>query len=117
MKIINKIVKAKVYSRDVQIGLADLGVGDYSMGGLYGIFTPNEHYFSELQKCVHLFNEKDNKDFKIWDSFKFKVELTNGYIFNPIGGIVIDDYAQMFDEPIQITLMGVACDVIDQYFY
>lgn len=109
-------MEAKIYTKNIPIGVVNLEVGDYTMGGLYGLFTPNEYYLEEIQKQVRNFNEEINKDFQIWNSFDFKVELVNGYILNPIGGITIEDYNEMFGESIQIELVGVACDIIDGYF-
>ncbi len=109
-------MKAKVFANNILLGMADLKIGDYSMGGLYGIFTPNEYYIKEIQQQVKEFNEQNNKDFQKWDSYNFKVKLVNGYILEPMGGIVIADFNEMFGEPIQIELAGVACDIIDKYF-
>lgn len=108
-------MEAKVFSRNIHIGTVNLEVGDYSMGGLYGIFTPNV-YYNEIQKQVQNFNKVDDKDFQIWNSFDFKVELIDGYILQPMGGIVIEDFEEMLGEPIEIELAGVACDIIDKYF-
>lgn len=109
-------MQAKVYTRNTPIGITTLEIGDYHMGGLYGIFTPNEYYLNEIQKHIWDFNEKQNKNLQTWNSFDFKVELADGYILEPRGGITIFDFDEMFDEPIQIELAGVACNIIDKYF-
>ena len=109
-------MKAKVFANDILIGMVNLKIGDYNMGGLYGVFTPNEYYIKKIQEQVQYFNEQSNKDFHIWDSLNFKIELMNGCILEPMGGIVIADFNEMFGEQIQIELAGVACDIIDRYF-
>ena len=109
-------MEAKIFTNDIFIGTIHLRIGDYGMGGLYGIFTPNEYYLDKLQRKIHNFNEKPDKDLQLWNSFNFKIELKNGYILQPAGGIVIDDFEEMLGEPIQIELAGVDCDIIDKYF-
>lgn len=109
-------MKAKVFTNEILIGIVDLKIGDYSMGGLYGTFIPNDYYIKQVQQYIRNFNERDNKDYQIWDSFGFKVELANGYILEPMGGVVFEDFNEMFGESILIELAGVPCNIIDRYF-
>jgi hypothetical protein len=51
---------ANIYSHTHLIGTADLKIGDASMGGLYCIFSPNDIYFSLIQKHVWQFGEPIN---------------------------------------------------------
>lgn len=109
-------MEAKVFTNQTLIGTVHLEIGDYNMGGLYGVFTPNKYYMDKIQSHVQDFNEQLDWDTKAWNSFGFEVVLQNGEVLQPSGGIAIYDFDDMLGEPIQIELAGVDCTIIDRYF-
>lgn len=108
-------MKATVFSKSSIIGFADLEIGDYSMGGLFGTFTPNDFYLQMVQSKVQAIIDDDIWDVTKIEDLYFEVKMSDGYTLDAVGGIVIYD-SNLFDEPIQIELAGVASDVIDRYF-
>lgn len=109
-------MEASVFSDGLIIGSANLGIGDYYMGGLFGTFTPNNFYLQEVQSKIQAIYNVDGIDLTQMQSFRLEVKLPDGYQLNPLGGIVIYDIKEMQDAPIEIELTGVACHIIDRYF-
>lgn len=110
-----KQVVAKVYSKQIAIGEAKLKVGDYTMGGLYGVFIPNEYYLQELQSKVRLLNNKEQP----WQeclALEVSIKMPDEYTLQPLTGVMIYDIEELSDEPIEIHMAGIACDIIDSYF-
>ena len=108
-------MKVIVFSKDLVIGYADIEIGDYHMGGLFGTFTPNDFYLQTIQTKAQAICDDDNIDLTKMQDFNFEIKMPDGYILDPLGGIIIYD-SKLLNEPIQIELAGVACDVIDRYF-
>lgn len=109
-------MKATIFSHDDIIGTANLEVGDFSMGGIFGTFYPNEVYFEKIQKCVWSFWSSNNNSYNEWYSLNFKVQLENKIFSIPVGGITIDDIEELKDESIRIDLAGVDTKIIEDYF-
>lgn len=106
-------MKAQVYSNLELIGDVALRIIDKSMGVVGGEFFPNALYFEKFQNIVRLFNE--DRNWKLWDSLKINVQLENGFWFSPVGGIVIDDYAEFPDEK-YINIVGNHWHVLQDFF-
>jgi len=94
-------MKASIYSKALLIGHAELQVGDESMGHVYGELVPTNDYYEYIQKYVWKFWSTNKPDYDGLDSLGFKVQLENGLILEPYGGITIDDIEEVQDEPIQ----------------
>lgn len=107
-----------IYSKSVYIGTANLEIGDYYMGGLYGIFTPNELYIDNIQSQIQSYYTKNENNCTIWESLSLAIELSDGFVLDSVGGITISDLEDLIlmEEPIFIELAGVACNIIDKYF-
>jgi len=108
-------MKATIFSNKDVIGTANLEVGDFSMGGLYGDFYPNDNYFSKIQKYVWKFWSSKNTDFKEWNSLKFNIQLENEMFLMPIGGITFDDIEELKHEQKRIDLAGVDTKIIEDF--
>ena len=109
-------MKANIYSHQHLIGEVDLQIGDYTMGGLYGVFTPTDFYIKKIQKTLWLFNNTIEKDFSVLKSLKLKVQLEDGNEIEGVGGITIEDYPEMCNEPIELWILGVDTSLIDILF-
>lgn len=109
-------MKANIFSNKTFIGyISSLKIGDYTMGGLYGIFTPNNYYLEELQYEIQAFNQSTKKDFSIWDTFNFEVRILDDITLTP-PVFIIEDHIEFPEEPIIIEIAGVDCELIDRYF-
>jgi hypothetical protein len=107
-------MRAIVFSDDNVIGTADLQAGDIDMGHVYGIFTPNDLYFSLVQKEVWNFWSTSNHF--VLNSLKLSVQLDNSHRLKPIGGITIDDLHDFKNDYLQIDIAGLPFEDIDTYF-
>ena len=106
---------ATIYSRTQIIGHADLKIGDEAMGHVYGTFAPNNVYRT-IQKVVQKFNAAVKRDYSEWASLELSAQLSNGCFLAPLGGIEIDDLAELPHEPKHIDLPGLHSEVISDYF-
>ncbi|MBC9914019.1 hypothetical protein [Chitinophaga varians] len=109
-------ISANVFVGDLLIGTAELLPGDVSMGGLYGLFTPNENYFAEIQPLVHRFNNDRQRDIAEWIGIDFRVQLQDGYQLQPVGGYTFEDVPELPEEPIRLEIGGVDTAVLEKYF-
>jgi hypothetical protein len=100
-------MKATIYSHETPIGVADLQIGDRSMGHVYGEFIPNDEYYKSVQKHVWEFWLNNKPDYIKWHSLQLNVRLENNYLLFPEGGITIDDLEELQDEPKRIDIAGV----------
>ena len=108
-------VKAKIFSHKELIGTAVLKVGDISMGGVFGNFTPTDVYFDKIQKEVWEFWRTNTPDYKKWGALRFNVKLENGVFLFPRGGYTIDDMEELPNEPLRIDICGVPYDIIQDF--
>lgn len=108
-------MQTKIYSNKILIGKTDLSIIDDSMGVLSGEFIPNKDY-SIIRDKVWKFNSTNTKDFDLWNSLRFSVQLENGYFIHLIGGISIWDIQELKEEKIEIEIAGVFRHVIDDFF-
>lgn len=108
-------MKAFIYANQQLIGFANLIKGDITMGGLYGEFHPNEYYKLVIQRIVHQINTLKLQGDK-WTGLQLHAQLENGYRLEPVGGITLDDIAELPDEPIRIDIAGVDTQIIQTYF-
>ncbi|GAA4168554.1 hypothetical protein [Sphingobacterium ginsenosidimutans] len=106
---------AIIYSHDKIIGTAELEVGDFSMGGLYGSFNPNQTYFNQIQKHAQEFLNTNGKNIKEWMSLRFNVQLENGMFLFPVGGITIEDSEELPELAKRIDLAGVDTRIIEDF--
>jgi len=90
-------------------------VGDFSMGGLFGNFSPNQNYYDKIQKYVWKFWASTKVNYEEWYSLKFNVQLENGMFLMPAGGITIDDIEELKNEPKKIDLAGIDTRIIEDY--
>jgi len=109
-------MKASVYTHTTLIGHTDLKPGDVSMGGLYGEFLPNEHYFTKVQPAVWRFWAAGKPDYKEWSELRLNVQLENGCFLFPLGGYTIDDAPEFPDESLRIDAAGVYRFIIEDFF-
>ncbi len=103
---------AIIYSHDKIIGTAELEVGDFSMGGLYGSFNPNQTYFNQIQKHAQEFLNTNGKNIKEWMSLRFNVQLENGMFLFPVGGITIEDSEELPEIAKRIDFAGIDTRII-----
>ena len=108
-------MKATIFSHKDIIGTTDLEVGDFSMGGLFGNFYPNEIYFNKVQKYVWKFWASPKVNYEEWNSLNFNVQLENGMFLMPVGGITFDDIEEQKSEPKRIDLAGIDTKIIEDY--
>jgi hypothetical protein len=108
-------VKAKIFSHRQLIGTTVLQVGDESMGGIFGEFTPTEIYFDKIQKSVWEFWQTNKPDYKKWYSLRLNVQLENGLFLFPEGGYTIDDIKELPNEPKRIDIVGVDSKVLQDF--
>ena len=97
-------MEAKIFSNEIQIGVAELKIADPSMGVLYGRFTPNDNY-QPIRKFVWEHFNNGKVDYKKWEAFRINAKLENGYFLHPQGGYTFDDFDGM-EEPVQIRIAG-----------
>ncbi len=109
-------MKAKIFSHRQLIGTTDLQVGDESMGGIFGEFTPTEIYFDKIQKYVWEFWQTNKPDYQKWYSLRLNVQLENGVFLFPQGGYTIDDIEELPNEPKRIDIVGVDSKIIQDFF-
>lgn len=107
-------MKATIFSDLEIIGITDLKVGDYSMGGLFGEFVATDIYYKKIQKYVWD-SSKPNIGMALLHSLKLNIQLENGMFLFPKGGYTFDDLPELPNEPKQISLAGVDCKLIDDY--
>ncbi|MCT1526965.1 hypothetical protein [Sphingobacterium hotanense] len=107
-------MKATIFSHKDIIGTTDLEVGDFSMGGLFGNFYPNEIYFDKVQKYVWKFWASPKVNYEEWNSLNFNVQLENGMFLMPVGGITFDDIEELKSEPKRIDLAGIDTKIIEE---
>lgn len=106
---------ANVYSAKNLIGQADLQPGDITMGGVYGQFIPNEHYFSGVREVVQLFNSDRKKGYTQWQELQLNVQLENGYFLHPLGGYTFDDLEELPEGPVSLEIAGVDTRIIEDF--
>lgn len=109
-------MKAFIYSNQQLIGFAYLMKGDITMGGVYGEFHPNKHYTIAVQEIVRKINASLQLQNDHWSRLQLHAQLENGYRLEPIGGITLDDTAELPDEPIRIDIAGLDSQIIHTYF-
>ena len=108
-------MKAKIFSHRQLIGTTVLQVGDESMGGIFGEFTPTEIYFDKIQKYVWEFWQTNKPDYKKWCSLRLNVQLENGVFLFPQGGYTIDDIKELPNEPKRIDITGVDNKILQDF--
>ncbi len=108
-------MKAKIFSHRQLIGTTVLQVGDESMGGIFGEFTPTEIYFDKVQKYVWEFWQTNKQDYHKWYSLRLNVQLENGVFLFPEGGYTIDDIKELPNEPKRIDIVGVDSKVLQDF--
>lgn len=108
-------MKGYIYSHKILIGTTTFKQSFGSMGHIWGEFEPSSDY-ELIKKQVQEFCDQVEKDFEKWYSFRFNIQLENGYFLLPIGGVEILDSAEFPDEPISIHLAGVYSHVYEDYF-
>jgi len=108
-------MNATIYSRTQIIGYADLKAGDESMGHVYGTFVANNGYRT-IQKIIQNFNSAGQRDYSEWESLQLSVQISNGCFLFPLGGVEIDDLAELPNKPKRIDLAGLNSEVIMDYF-
>lgn len=108
-------MKATIFSHKDIIGTANLEVGDFSMGGLFGNFYPNENYFEKIQKYVWKFWSSRKVNYEEWTSLNFNIQLENGMFLKPMGGITFDDIEESENEQVRIDLLGIDTKIIEDY--
>jgi hypothetical protein len=106
---------AVIYSYDKIIGSAKLEAGDFSMGGLYGYFNPNQTYFAQIQQHAQEFLNTNGQNLKEWLALRLNIQLENGLFLFPIGGITIEDSEELPEEPKRIDLAGVDTKIIEDF--
>lgn len=106
---------AIIYSHDKIIGTTELEVGDFSMGGLYGAFSPNQTYFTKIQKHAQEFLNTNGQNIKEWMILKFNIQLENGMFLFPLGGITIEDSEELPEIAKRIDLAGVDTRIIEDF--
>jgi hypothetical protein len=109
-------MKAKIFSKEANIGTSELQLGDESMGALFGDFLPNANYYSSVQKQVHKFWSTSKPNHQTLLSLNINVHLENGYFLFPYGGVTFGDTVASNGEPIQIDIAGVDRHVIEDFF-
>lgn len=107
-------MKGYVYSHKVLIGTTIFKQSFGAMGHIWGEFEPAEEY-QLVKKQVQEFCDAPKKDYKRY-SFRFNIQLENGYFLLPVGGIEILDSAMFPNEPISIHVAGVHSHVYHDYF-
>lgn len=112
----NHPIAASVFVGNLLIGSAELLPGDVAMGGLYGLFTPNEHYFAEIQPLVYQFNSDRRRYISEWMGIDFRVQLADGYQLRPVGGYTFEDALELPEESIRLDIGGVDTAVLEKYF-
>lgn len=110
-------VKANVFSNETLVGTTILKVGDQSMGHVYGDLVPTDIYFRDIRKSVWEFWRTRRPDYKKWHSFRFNVQLENGFFLFPRGGITIGDLPELSNDSIRIDMAGVDSQVIQYFFF
>lgn len=108
-------MKATIFSHRQLIGTAVLQVGDESMGGIFGEFTPTEIYFDKIQKYVWEFLRTNKPDYQKWSSLRLNVQLENGVFLFPQGGYTIDDIKELPNEPKRIDIAGVDNKILQDF--
>ncbi len=88
-------MKANLYIDKVQIGKLFLEIIDESMGVLTGILNPNDNY-TNFQNTI--LNNFDEKGISNSSDFNYILELENGYILSPEGGIGITHSREFINE-------------------
>ncbi|WP_286752584.1 MULTISPECIES: hypothetical protein [Sphingobacterium] len=106
---------AIIYSYDKIIGSAQLEAGDFSMGGLYGYFNPNQTYFAQIQQHAQEFLNTNGQNLKEWLALRLNIQLENGLFLFPTGGITIEDSEELPEEPKRIHLAGVDTKIIEDF--
>src|SRR5690242_5135243 len=107
-------MKGYIYSHKILIGTTTFKQSFGAMGHIWGIFEPAEDYHS-IKQQVQEFCDQVEKDYEKY-SFRFNIQLENGYFLLPIGGVEILDSAEFPDEPISIHVAGVHSHVYEDYF-
>lgn len=108
-------MKAKIFSHRQLIGTTVLQVGDESMGGIFGEFTPTEIYFDKIQKYVWEFWQTNKPDYQKWYSLRLNVQLENGVFLFPQGGYTIEDIKELPNEPTRIDIAGVDNKILQDF--
>lgn len=105
-------MKATIYSHKLKIGIADLQLGDVSMGHVYGKFIPDDTYYGDVQHQV--WKSLDGDSF--WSDLRLNVQLENGCFIYSAGGISIDDVKETPMEPKQIDIVGIDSSFLNDFF-
>ena len=108
-------MKAKIFSHRQLIGTTVLQVGDESMGGIFGEFTPTEIYFDKIQNYVWEFWQTNKPDYQKWYSLRLNVQLENGVFLFPQGGYTIEDIKELPNEPKRIDIAGVDNKILQDF--
>ncbi|MGN7783672.1 hypothetical protein ACTJIJ_04070 [Niabella sp. 22666] len=108
-------MKATIYSHMEIIGTTQLEAGDISMGGVWGVFHPNETYIQKIQQ--HAWNSTLSYSFQHqnWTALKLNILLDNGMFLLPAGGITFDDHQEFPEEQKRIYLAGIDTKIIEDF--
>lgn len=109
-------MQASVYCNSQLIGMVDLGIGDESMGCIFGDLKPTDLYYKNVQKHVWEFWSSCKPDYQRWQSLRLNVQLENGYFLHPVGGYTIDDVPELPSELKRIDIVGVNRQLIENFF-
>ncbi|WP_316768923.1 hypothetical protein [Pedobacter frigiditerrae] len=105
-------MNATIYSHKSVIGTAQLQVSDESMGGVFGLFIPNDNYYKDIQKYIWEFWAANKPDYQKWNSLRINVQLDNGLFLFPYGGYTFGDSPDFPDEPKRIDIAGVDISIL-----
>jgi len=108
-------MKGYIYSHKILIGTTQFKQSFGSMGHIWGEFIPADAY-QLIKMQVQDFYDSEKRDYERWYSFRFNIQLENGYFLLPVGGIEICDSVHFPDEPIELHVAGVHYHVYEDYF-
>jgi len=107
-------MKGYIYSHKILIGTTNFKQSFGAMGHIWGEFIPSEEY-QIIKKQVQKFCDSLEKDYDR-SSFRFNVQLENGYFLLPVGGVEIYDTSDFPNDPIQIHVVGIHSHIYNDYF-
>lgn len=103
-------MNGNIYLNDLPLGHIAFKIIDESMGVIGGALVFNENY-QIVREDIQRICEK--KGIANVDDFSFSIQLDNGTILNPEGGIGVTDLAGV--EEVYVEVAGLDADSLDLF--
>lgn len=116
-----RMPRFELYAGEELMGWSALETGDPPMGCLAGVFYPNQNYARIRGRVRAFFSDDGGRTRENWEkiaALELTVRPENGVVFEPVGGVSVEDYAQeLQDESArELNVFGLPHEVFRLHF-